>query len=158
MSVMFEGRPLWRLFTMALKKNFTFSHSNTSKPVWSLPMNIWNLGMSLEVWPDLSCVGQAVPHLIMVVEVLHFRLFENKMCYFYTVYIFIYKPCSTSMLQMDITMLADHIMEVSTARLKQDAMETDCAKVALSSDVRLLSGYLGEVERSVKESWNHTVT
>ncbi|XP_029005942.1 calmodulin-binding transcription activator 1-like isoform X2 [Betta splendens] len=53
----------------------------------------------------------------------------------------------TEDLQMDITMLADHIMEASTARLKQDAMETDSAKVALSSDVRLLSGYLGEVER-----------
>lgn len=45
-------------------------------------------------------------------------------------------------------MLADHIMEASTARLKQDAMETETdSKVAISSDVRLLSGYLGEVER-----------
>uniref|UniRef100_A0A4W6BZZ7 Calmodulin-binding transcription activator 1 n=1 Tax=Lates calcarifer TaxID=8187 RepID=A0A4W6BZZ7_LATCA len=52
-------------------------------------------------------------------------------------------------LQMDITMLADHIMEASTGRLKQEAMETetDSGKVGISSDVRLLSGYLGEVER-----------
>lgn len=54
-----------------------------------------------------------------------------------------------TVLQMDITMLADHIMEVSTGRLKQEAMETetDSGKVGISSDVRLLSGYLGEVER-----------
>lgn len=52
-------------------------------------------------------------------------------------------------LQVDITMLADHIMEASTGRLKQEAMEseTDSTKVGISSDVRLLSGYLGEVER-----------
>lgn len=51
-------------------------------------------------------------------------------------------------LQMDITMLADH-MEASTGRHKQEAMETetDSGKVGISSDVRLLSGYLGEVER-----------
>ncbi|XP_028430767.1 calmodulin-binding transcription activator 1-like isoform X2 [Perca flavescens] len=56
---------------------------------------------------------------------------------------------NTEDLQMDITMLADHIMEASTVRLKQEAMETetDSGKVGLSSDVRLLSGYLGEVER-----------
>ncbi|XP_029989738.1 LOW QUALITY PROTEIN: calmodulin-binding transcription activator 1-like [Sphaeramia orbicularis] len=52
-------------------------------------------------------------------------------------------------LQMDITMLADHIMEASASRLKQEAMETetDSGKLGISSDVRLLSGYLGEVER-----------
>lgn len=46
-------------------------------------------------------------------------------------------------------MLADHIMEASAGRLKQEAMETeaDCGKVGISSDVRLLSGYLCEVER-----------
>lgn len=46
-------------------------------------------------------------------------------------------------------MLADHITEASTGRLKQEAMEstTDATKVGISSDVRLLSGYLGEVER-----------
>ncbi|XP_039653216.1 calmodulin-binding transcription activator 1-like isoform X7 [Perca fluviatilis] len=56
---------------------------------------------------------------------------------------------NTEDLQMDITMLADHIMEASTVRLKQEAMETekDSGKVGRSSDVRLLSGYLGEVER-----------
>ncbi|XP_037619630.1 calmodulin-binding transcription activator 1-like isoform X5 [Sebastes umbrosus] len=56
---------------------------------------------------------------------------------------------NTEDLQMDITMLADHIMEASTGRLKQEAMETetDSGKVGISSDVRLLSGYLGEVER-----------
>ncbi|XP_040014519.1 calmodulin-binding transcription activator 1-like [Xiphias gladius] len=56
---------------------------------------------------------------------------------------------NTEDLQMDITMLADHIMEASTGRLKQDAMETetDSGKVGISSDVRLLSSYLGEVER-----------
>nr|XP_046240232.1 calmodulin-binding transcription activator 1-like isoform X2 [Scatophagus argus] len=56
---------------------------------------------------------------------------------------------STEDLQMDITMLADHIMEVSTGRLKQEAVdaETDSGRVGISSDVRLLSGYLGEVER-----------
>lgn len=61
-------------------------------------------------------------------------------------------------LQMDITMLADHIMEASSARVKQEAMETeiDSGKVGISSDVRLLSGYLGEVERSVKE-FNHMI-
>uniref|UniRef100_UPI0037E72311 calmodulin-binding transcription activator 1-like isoform X2 n=1 Tax=Semicossyphus pulcher TaxID=241346 RepID=UPI0037E72311 len=52
-------------------------------------------------------------------------------------------------LQMDITMLADHILEASTGRLKQEDMETDTdsGRLAISSDVRLLSGYLGEVER-----------
>ncbi|XP_053171190.1 calmodulin-binding transcription activator 1-like [Scomber japonicus] len=52
-------------------------------------------------------------------------------------------------LQMDITMLADHIMEASPGRLKQETMETetDSGKVGISRDVRLLSGYLGEVER-----------
>uniref|UniRef100_A0A665T4U0 Uncharacterized protein n=1 Tax=Echeneis naucrates TaxID=173247 RepID=A0A665T4U0_ECHNA len=56
---------------------------------------------------------------------------------------------NTEDLQMDITMLADHIMEASTGRLKQDAVEaqTDSGKVGISSDVRLLSGYLSEVER-----------
>lgn len=55
-------------------------------------------------------------------------------------------PC---VLQMDITMLADHIMEASPGRLKQETMETetDSGKVGISRDVRLLSGYLGEVER-----------
>ncbi|KAM7401861.1 hypothetical protein PAMP_017138 [Pampus punctatissimus] len=40
-------------------------------------------------------------------------------------------------------------MEASTGRLKQETMETetDSGKVGISSDVRLLSGYLGEVER-----------
>ncbi|XP_031695187.1 calmodulin-binding transcription activator 1-like isoform X1 [Anarrhichthys ocellatus] len=56
---------------------------------------------------------------------------------------------NTEDLQMDITMLADHIMEASTCRLKQEDMETetDSSKVGISSDVKLLSGYLGEVER-----------
>lgn len=51
--------------------------------------------------------------------------------------------------QMDITMLADDIMESSTDRLKQEAMETeiDSGKLGISSDVRLLTSYLGEVER-----------
>ncbi|XP_054866688.1 calmodulin-binding transcription activator 1-like isoform X5 [Amphiprion ocellaris] len=59
---------------------------------------------------------------------------------------------NTEDLQMDITMLADHIMEASTGRLKQEAMETevDSGKVGISSDVRLLSSYLGEVERFLK--------
>ncbi|KAM9860056.1 calmodulin-binding transcription activator 1-like [Aulostomus maculatus] len=52
-------------------------------------------------------------------------------------------------LQMDISMLADHIMETSTGRLKQVTVETDeeSVKVGISSDVRLLSGCIGEVER-----------
>ncbi|XP_039884907.1 calmodulin-binding transcription activator 1-like isoform X2 [Simochromis diagramma] len=52
-------------------------------------------------------------------------------------------------LQMDITMLADHIVEASTGRLKQEVIEAEIEsrKVGISSDVRLLSGYLGEVER-----------
>uniref|UniRef100_A0A671X7Z5 Calmodulin-binding transcription activator 1 n=2 Tax=Sparus aurata TaxID=8175 RepID=A0A671X7Z5_SPAAU len=56
---------------------------------------------------------------------------------------------NTEDLQMDITMLADHIMEASTGRLKQEAMETETEprRLGISSDVRLLSGYLGEVER-----------
>uniref|UniRef100_A0A667XRR8 Calmodulin-binding transcription activator 1 n=1 Tax=Myripristis murdjan TaxID=586833 RepID=A0A667XRR8_9TELE len=53
---------------------------------------------------------------------------------------------------MDMTMLADHIMEASSGRIKQEAsvtMETETVpgKVGISSDVRLLSGYLGDVER-----------
>lgn len=50
---------------------------------------------------------------------------------------------------MDITMLADHIVEASTGRLKQEVIEAEIEsrKVGISSDVRLLSGYLGEVER-----------
>ncbi|KAM3622408.1 uncharacterized protein V6R79_024534 [Siganus canaliculatus] len=57
---------------------------------------------------------------------------------------------NTEDLQMDITMLADHIMETSAGRLKQEAMETETdssVKVGVSSDVRLLSGYLDEVEK-----------
>ncbi|KAM7422219.1 hypothetical protein PAMA_010340 [Pampus argenteus] len=40
-------------------------------------------------------------------------------------------------------------LQASTGRLKQETMETetDSGKVGISSDVRLLSGYLGEVER-----------
>ncbi|XP_069567045.1 calmodulin-binding transcription activator 1-like isoform X2 [Brachyistius frenatus] len=59
---------------------------------------------------------------------------------------------NTEDLQMDITMLADHIMEASTGRLKQEAIETEIesGRVGISSDVRLLSGYLGEVERFLK--------
>lgn len=56
-------------------------------------------------------------------------------------------------------MLADHIMEASTGSLKQEAMETetDSGKVGISSDVRLLSGYLDEVERCAKVFLNsHT--
>ena len=46
-------------------------------------------------------------------------------------------------------MLADHILEASTARLKQEApeTETDSGKVGISGDVRLLSGYLSDLER-----------
>ncbi|KAM9800116.1 calmodulin-binding transcription activator 1-like isoform 3-T3 [Syngnathus typhle] len=56
---------------------------------------------------------------------------------------------NTEDLQMDISMLTDHIMETSTARLKQEDMETetDSGRVGLGGDVRLLSGYLAEVER-----------
>lgn len=55
--------------------------------------------------------------------------------------------------QMDITMLADHIMEASTCGLKQGALEaeTDSGKVGMGSDVRFLSGYLSEVERLVSD-------
>ncbi|XP_024125346.1 calmodulin-binding transcription activator 1 isoform X1 [Oryzias melastigma] len=58
---------------------------------------------------------------------------------------------NTDDLQVDITMLADHIMDASAGRLKQ-AMdtETDTEKVEISSDVRLLSGYLDKVERLLK--------
>lgn len=50
--------------------------------------------------------------------------------------------------QMDITMLADDIMESST-ELKQEAMETeiDSGKLGISSNVRLLTSYLGDMER-----------
>lgn len=46
-------------------------------------------------------------------------------------------------------MLADDIMESSADRFKQEAMETqiDSGKLGISSDVRLLTSYLGEVER-----------
>ncbi|XP_035488164.2 calmodulin-binding transcription activator 1-like isoform X3 [Scophthalmus maximus] len=56
---------------------------------------------------------------------------------------------NTEDLQMDITMLADHIMEASNDRLKQEAVvtETDCGKAGIGRDVRLLSDYLSEVER-----------
>ncbi|XP_071349335.1 calmodulin-binding transcription activator 1-like isoform X7 [Trachinotus anak] len=52
---------------------------------------------------------------------------------------------NTEDLQMDITMLADHIMEASTGRLMET--QADSGKVGISSDIRLLSGYLSEVER-----------
>lgn len=42
-------------------------------------------------------------------------------------------------------MLADHIMEGSTGR--REGMESEMESGKISSDVRLLSGYLGEVER-----------
>uniref|UniRef100_A0A087X517 Calmodulin-binding transcription activator 1 n=1 Tax=Poecilia formosa TaxID=48698 RepID=A0A087X517_POEFO len=49
--------------------------------------------------------------------------------------------------QVDITMLADHIMDASAGRLKQTTVtETDSAKVGISSDVKSLSAYLDEVE------------
>lgn len=50
--------------------------------------------------------------------------------------------------QMDITMLADDIMESSTEP-KQEAMETeiDSGKLGISSNVRLLTSYLGDMER-----------
>ncbi|XP_054640023.1 calmodulin-binding transcription activator 1-like isoform X2 [Dunckerocampus dactyliophorus] len=56
---------------------------------------------------------------------------------------------NTEDLQVDISMLADHIMETSNGRLKQGTMETetDSGRLGLSRDVRLLSGYLAEVER-----------
>lgn len=46
-------------------------------------------------------------------------------------------------------MLADHIMEASSGRFKQEVIEAEIesGKVGISGDVRLLSGYLGEVER-----------
>lgn len=55
-------------------------------------------------------------------------------------------------LQTDIAMLADHIEEASAGRLKHEASvtmeaETVAGKVGISSDARLLSAYLGEVER-----------
>lgn len=54
------------------------------------------------------------------------------------------------MLQVDITMLADHIMDASAGSLKQAMdIETDPGKVEISNDVRLLSGYLDKVERWV---------
>lgn len=52
--------------------------------------------------------------------------------------------------KMDITMLADHIMEASTCGLHGEAMETETDSGKISCDVRLLSGYLSEVERWVK--------
>lgn len=53
--------------------------------------------------------------------------------------------------QMDVTMLADDIVESSTERLKQEAMETeiDSGKWGISSNVRLLTSYLGDMERWV---------
>uniref|UniRef100_A0A3P8UWR7 Calmodulin-binding transcription activator 1 n=1 Tax=Cynoglossus semilaevis TaxID=244447 RepID=A0A3P8UWR7_CYNSE len=52
-------------------------------------------------------------------------------------------------LQMDISMLADHIVETSAVRLKQEVVEpeTESEKAWMNSNVRLLSGYLTEVER-----------
>ncbi|CAL8356824.1 unnamed protein product [Gadus morhua 'NCC'] len=50
-------------------------------------------------------------------------------------------------LQADIMMLADHIMEVSPDRMKQESsvtMETDAAMEGINS---LLAGYLGDIER-----------
>ena len=45
-------------------------------------------------------------------------------------------------------MLADHIMDASAGRLKQPVdTETDSGKARISSDVKLLSDYLDEVER-----------
>lgn len=50
---------------------------------------------------------------------------------------------------MDATMLGDDIMESSTDRLKHEAMETeiDSGKLGISSNVRLLTNYLGDMER-----------
>ncbi|MED6256661.1 hypothetical protein ATANTOWER_007716 [Ataeniobius toweri] len=58
---------------------------------------------------------------------------------------------NTDDLQVDITMLADHIMDPSAGRPKPTAgPEADSAKVGISSDVKSLSGYLDEVERFLK--------
>lgn len=50
---------------------------------------------------------------------------------------------------MDLTMLADDMMESSADRLKQEAMETetDSGKLGISSNVRLLTSYLCGMER-----------
>ncbi|KAJ0068981.1 hypothetical protein NL108_015757 [Boleophthalmus pectinirostris] len=51
--------------------------------------------------------------------------------------------------QMDLSLLADHIMEATSERLKQEPMETeiDSRGAGLSSDVTALSGCLSDVER-----------
>lgn len=53
--------------------------------------------------------------------------------------------------QMDAAVLGDDIMESSTDRLKHEAMETeiDSGKLGISSNVRLLTSYLGDLERWV---------
>ncbi|KAM6928169.1 LOW QUALITY PROTEIN: calmodulin-binding transcription activator 1-like [Xenentodon cancila] len=54
-------------------------------------------------------------------------------------------------LQVDITMLADDIVDASSGRLKQAVdTETHSGKARLSSDVNILSDYLDEVERFLK--------
>ncbi|KAK7880311.1 hypothetical protein WMY93_033046 [Mugilogobius chulae] len=52
-------------------------------------------------------------------------------------------------IQMDLSLLADHIMEATSERLKQEPMETevDSRGAGLSSDVTALSGCLSDVER-----------
>uniref|UniRef100_A0A674MIA7 Calmodulin-binding transcription activator 1 n=1 Tax=Takifugu rubripes TaxID=31033 RepID=A0A674MIA7_TAKRU len=67
----------------------------------------------------------------------------------------IYLPRNPFLLQLAhvslLSKCSDDIMESSTDRLKQEAMETeiDSGKLGISSDVRLLTSYLGEVERLI---------
>ncbi|XP_053722984.1 calmodulin-binding transcription activator 1-like isoform X2 [Synchiropus splendidus] len=54
---------------------------------------------------------------------------------------------NTDDLQMDITMLADHIMDVASGRLKHVDVERETNSEGNSNDAKLLSSYLGEVEK-----------
>ena len=57
-----------------------------------------------------------------------------------------------SVLQMDMITLAEHIMEATPDRIKQENFvatetETTTEKMEGSADISLLTGFLGDVER-----------
>uniref|UniRef100_A0AAV2M4S2 Calmodulin-binding transcription activator 1 n=1 Tax=Knipowitschia caucasica TaxID=637954 RepID=A0AAV2M4S2_KNICA len=60
----------------------------------------------------------------------------------------------TDEMQMDVSLLADHIMEAATERLKQEPMEMeiDCRGAGLSGEVTALSGCLSDIERFLNPS------
>ncbi|XP_056885098.1 calmodulin-binding transcription activator 1-like isoform X5 [Takifugu flavidus] len=152
------------LSTTPQTQHFNLSCQNTppvsSSPNWSqlhnapfsyLPARIGRSGGGTRRGPRQTLVERSLARRIVGKERLSFHLRQSLLCDRGEETELLTYQDITDDLQMDITMLADDIMESSTDRLKQEAMETeiDSGKLGISSDVRLLTSYLGEVERLI---------